>query len=700
MYQKGKVKINSRQQDILSLLLQTSSYITLKEISDHLRTSIRTIQRELPGLDKTLEAYDLSLHKKSGVGIAIVGDHTGKQHLLQQIPSNKSIKIYLPEERQYRMKHLFLTLKEPTKLYYFSHKFNVAEATISNDLLKIESWFEQHRLRLVRRPGFGVSLEGDEKHIRQAMIELLYQDFSQEQLMNSLSSYTHSSAAVTAIHDHLARFIEPQAIFKIEQSLQRMISEDNFELSDSAYIELVIHIALALHRLKQGEHVKFDHSLLESLKETEEYNWANQTLMELGLFLHMKIPESEVCYITMHLLGSEARKAHLNPSAFPVEEYAYQMIRIVEKELKVSLESESSLHGNLCLHLKAAIHRIRHQLQIRNPSLSQIKETFATVFEATREAVSFLEKTLRCTIPEEEIGYLAMHFGASVETTIELRHKRCRALIVCTGGLGTSRLLAAQIEKKLPHIQVIDTVSLLSLEAWMKGGKPFDLIISTVPFIYKELPIIVVDFFLSPNDMKLIENHINSLETHHPEEIESNALIENKVNKINNYRDAMMHLIDNTYYSEPAHIRSKETVFEYVGQYLHQQFGIEKYGKVSEALEHREQQGGWVLSDDHLAILHCRSDAIDQMYVILVRLGAGVNWGTSNHPVDVRTVLVLLIPAVTPQESIEIMSEISAAIVEEPFVTALSTYEEDKVKAQIKFILERGFLKKTTHLLR
>ncbi|GAA3331536.1 hypothetical protein GCM10020331_088520 [Ectobacillus funiculus] len=79
-------------------------------------------------------------------------------------PSINPIKYFSPEERQYILKQLLLTLKEPTKLYYFSTKFNVTEATISNDLLKIEPWFEKkHGIKLIRKPGFGVYIEGNEK---------------------------------------------------------------------------------------------------------------------------------------------------------------------------------------------------------------------------------------------------------------------------------------------------------------------------------------------------------------------------------------------------------------------------------------------------------------------------------------------------------------------------------------------------------
>ena len=77
-----------------------------------------------------------------------------------------------------------LEKKEPTKLFYFSSIFKVSEGTISHDLDKVEKWIKKYRLDLVRKPGLGVYLTGNEKTFRKAMINLMYENLDENQILN------------------------------------------------------------------------------------------------------------------------------------------------------------------------------------------------------------------------------------------------------------------------------------------------------------------------------------------------------------------------------------------------------------------------------------------------------------------------------------------------------------------------------------
>lgn len=75
-------------------------------------------------------------------------------------------------DRPERRKRLILEiLKDKTlkKLYYYSELFGVSEATISADLEAAEEWFEPFNLKIIRKPGYGISIEGREKDFRLAL---------------------------------------------------------------------------------------------------------------------------------------------------------------------------------------------------------------------------------------------------------------------------------------------------------------------------------------------------------------------------------------------------------------------------------------------------------------------------------------------------------------------------------------------------
>ena len=72
--------------------------------------------------------------------------------------------------------------------------------------------------------------------------------------------------------------------------------------------------------------------------------------------------------------------------------------------------------------------------------LSAIKENYPLAFEAGVIAGIVIKEQTGIDIHENEIGYLALHFGAAIERRkTERPPKRC--LIVCASGAGSAQLL-------------------------------------------------------------------------------------------------------------------------------------------------------------------------------------------------------------------------------------------------------------------
>lgn len=697
----GSFRFNSRQQRVLSLLLQAPSSMTLKDISGMLDISVRTVQRELSELEPILTLFRLQLIKKSGVGIFVEGSGEDKRHLLDRLTVPESMNTYSPEERQCVLKYELLGIREPVKLFYFSDKLNVAEATISNDLLKIEPWFRKHGLNLVRKPGFGVNVEGSERQVRQAMIDLLYSQFSYEQIMDNFLAETGE----IALHPILM-FVEAASVPAIQRAVHRMVARRIVRMSDTAHIGLIVHISLALHRLRHGEAVELDRAQMSEFESSKRFQLIREIVAELGRELGVAIPDGEVFYIAMHVLGAEMIQSTLEPPRESIEAFADRMTRIVEKELKLSLESDVLLLRNLVLHLSTALHRIKLRLQIRNPLLQHIKEAYPDIFKAAAAAARYLESEIGRPVPVEEVGYLAMHYGAAVELIGQSASHKYKALIVCTGGLGTSRLLAAEIEKKLPHIRTVDSIALHHLEEWFQRGERVDLIISTIPFPpttreWLRVPVVTVSSFLLQEEMNRIQAALNGIDGQLGEDrAEERKQVENIVARIDRYRSALGHLAENIYAEEGVAVRSKQEVIAYTGRYARMAFGIEDERQLAGDLEAREQLGAWVFPEAGISILHCRSSVIKQQYTIVFRLNGSVDWGTAQAPIPVGSVLIMLIPENALKEQLEMMGEISAATTNASFLQAIADAPCAALKQEIVHVLEKGFIRRISHLTR
>ena len=122
----------------------------------------------------------LSYMKRNVNGLADSAAIASLKELLGQVTDHN----YTPQERQSIIVSRLLPSHEPVKLFALSSLLGVTDSTISNDLDKLEGWFKGHGLELVRKPGLGVFVAGEEQSIRQAIVTYIYDNIEENELLN------------------------------------------------------------------------------------------------------------------------------------------------------------------------------------------------------------------------------------------------------------------------------------------------------------------------------------------------------------------------------------------------------------------------------------------------------------------------------------------------------------------------------------
>ncbi|MCI4170465.1 PRD domain-containing protein, partial [Bacillus spizizenii] len=108
-------------------------------------------------------------------------------------------------------------------------------------------------------------------------------------------------------------------------------------------------------------------------------------------------------------------------------------IEAVDREMKLGILHFKDLKIVLALHVKPAVIRNRYCMNLRNPMLAAIKELYPLAFEAGIIAGMVIKEQTGIDIHENEIVYLALHFGAAIESKkTESPPKRC--IFVCASG--------------------------------------------------------------------------------------------------------------------------------------------------------------------------------------------------------------------------------------------------------------------------
>lgn len=105
--------------------------------------------------------------------------------------------------------------------------------------------------------------------------------------------------------------------------------------------------------------------------------------------------------------------------------------------------------------------------------------------------------------PDDEIGYLVLYFAVSLDNVMK---RSFRILVVCSGGMGSSKMLSHRLEQEIPEICVRKEVSLIGFG--QENLDEYDLILSTIPLYIDKRNYLKVSPLLSRNELEQIHEAI------------------------------------------------------------------------------------------------------------------------------------------------------------------------------------------------
>lgn len=694
-----KNKITLRQKKILQELCNDDKYVTISNIAERLGISSRTVLRELSGVEKWLATWHCTLDKKSGLGIRLSGSLENKKAAIESLEEQTEVSGFTPAERQLVIISELLQDREPVKIFSFTKRLKVTEGTVSHDLDKIEEWLKDYDLRLIRKPGLGIYVEGSEKAVRQAIVNLIYENVNESQLLNLVKG---SKALEDKTRDRLLNLIEKDTIKKIETLIFELEKKLRYRLADNAYIGLLIHLTLAIQRIRKNEKIVIDKKYLNELKTYSEYEIAQDLTIQISQVFNIEIPEDETGYITMHLIGSKSF------DSFPVssekndtdelQKLTYEMIKIVEAETGYLLEYNESLFEGLISHLGPAINRLKMNLDIRNPLLQEIKEHYSSLFKLASKCVGVVEEKIGIKMPDSEIGYIAMHLGAALENS-KTRSKRIfRAAISCATGIGTSRLLATRIKKEYENIQVVEIISTLHIkEEWLKENG-IDFIISTVSLDNSSVPVVVVNPLLFEKDKAKINVAVRDLmskTSSYTNKVVKQLNLKDKLSNIRTSIDGMVQVLNNFFMEEHEKLDSIEQLIEKISSRIGD--SEENRELIKESLIQREEKGSTILTGYDAMLLHCRTSGVKELYFGIVRVKEGIVCINSEGQKEIiNLVIIMLAPEKCDRGLIEVLSFISETLIlEEDFIGRLKKDTWEELYYMMNSLMDKFYKRKT-----
>lgn len=681
-------QFTARQRQIILLLMNRLEGMTAAEIAAETGVSVRTVHREMDEIEKKLKALGAGLHKKSGTGIRLGFDDPGELERLRQLLLSGKPAGYSIEERKILVLCELLDADEPIKLFALGHSLKVTVATISNDLDELESWTNRFDLRMIRRRGYGVELEGEEGAKRRAIRRLAIENLDYSDMVGGGETLEGREAA-----GRLLSMIGKPLLLNVEKTLWDMNWEWTEGLSESAYTEMLIALSIAVSRIRQGRNI-------EAQERVKEGNFASDPLMadarafaaKLEAGLELRLSEPEIAHIgELFDTGREMTEvSELAHTDLEMVETVNRLMKSVMSRTGIPFQEDRILREGLVEHIGTAMKRIRAGTRIRNPLLSPIRKDYEDLFRIVRQSVD--EIISEYAIPDEEIGFLVMHFGASIERLNQLG-LHLRAILVCSSGLSSSRLLGTRLGKEMPQIEVLGNIS------WYEAARipedRYDLIISTIDLPLPDDKYVRLSPLLTPEDkekllrfiqrkgsqplsaMKLKEEErgqpasLEQLRAHADLMNEVVSLLDGfHVCRLNNAPDDLAGTVDRAL-----------AVVSAAG-------GISDAGHVARRLLDRERMGSQLIPETSLALFHTRSRSVVRPTLMLFRLAEAA---PLEDGAEAEVLLLMLAPKSLPKESLEVLSEISAMLLQPELIELMEQGGEEEIKSYLAKELQHFF---------
>lgn len=651
------MELTPKAKRMLQILLQTEGTMTMQALADQMKVSKRTAQREMDDISSFLKGTGVNLITKMGKGIWLDGETDKKQALLSELTKSE---VYDAGNREERRKRLILEIlkeKDLKKLCYYSNRFKVSESTISGDLEAVESWFAQYGIRIIRKLGSGIEVEGEETDYRRAIRVFIEENIDTAFLKEVYEKEDIPDFDRTIKGGTIQNIFNQDILKQVVECVAEYEDKQLEKLTESAYSGLIIHVTIAVNRILKGEIIEKECGIEEDVLSDKDYALAEELSKSLAKKFDIEIPKVETFYIYLHLKGAKHEKVQWDKDNIH-EETGKKILRIVNEMIDVFDPKDAWLYKQdnefiqgLLAHLQPTMIRLLYQMKIHNPVLDTVKQEYKDVYQKCVEASKVLEKYLDRKIPEDEIGFLAIHFGAA-KVRLESQREKLRPVhvgVVCASGIGISRLMSSRLKQAFRDRIQISVYGKRDVTPYITTKT--DFFVSSIPMEKTEIPTVFVNPFLNDEDMEEIHKLVHQYERlpEKSQEQDTFSLQLEKINLITAQINSVIKYMD--VFDVEADI-DFDSLLNVIGERLSPYQDRKEI--IIRDIRNREQIASQVFAEFGFALLHSRSQGVIRPTLAICLPGETEHF-TDPYFKDIKIVFVMLIPE---DENIDINGEI------------------------------------------
>lgn len=492
--------LSTRESSILTILLNSRNKQTVQDISNRLNINERTVYRELKNIKATLKTFQLELVSIPSEGFEIQGKPENLSALKQAFQKQNIHQILSVTERVDLVTLILLLEEDFIKMQAIAAELLVSLSTIKKDVAFLTDNLPEKGIQVISKKGEGIRLEAEMINRHILILDILTKHVASSEFI-AWFLLKHSK-------DSFYKKICFQKISEPLHFVYEQLGQLKADIDDNDLQELVILLSLWINvcHLTALPNNTIDTVEIE-LNQTGKKLYHRMIEKQRDVLAEKSHPEAFLDYLKwiIHLYFQQD-----SPNEFALPHFerdimlsVKEMVNNVETQLGVRLHGNERQIRDLSVHLRKAVTRINSGLFVRNPMKDEIKKNYLFIFEIVSKAAS--EVFGKEFFPEDELCFLVLYFVMMID---KLSNKAFRVLIVCSSGMGSSKMLTSRLEYEVPEVYVKDIISLTDLHN--KNVNDYELVLSTIPLPLAPEEYLKVSPLLNEQELALVQTKINN----------------------------------------------------------------------------------------------------------------------------------------------------------------------------------------------
>ena len=486
--------MNNNHIAVLKLLLQENTSLTAKTISSKLNVSVRTVKNYIYQINAQ---YPSTIHS-SRDGYAT--DFKKASQILQK-ETEKNTKSGIPQNSRERVNyilHRLMSSQTPVNLYDLCEELYISLSTLNHALTLAKRKIQDFNLEL-KHDSSELSFSGTEANKRKLLSTMVYDstDMNFADLSLIKKAYPHID------------------INFVQNSIDEIFNTSHMYINDYSLVNLILHIAIAIDRIKSGYS---NQSAIPQLKEDAltQYEIAENLSNKLASKLTLAYTPAEIYELSLLIASRATSIDYTALTKSNIKDYIgaghYQLvkelIKLIEDNYSIAIDNPE-FFVRFSLHVENLLVRAQNKHFCKNPLAEEIKTSCPLIYDISVMMAGLLKEKTGIFINDDEIAFIAFHLGGALEVQ-KVLHTKIKAVLFCPNYYDINTKLLMNINHRFSDDLLITDI--LTRESELKNLKNCDLIITTIPFSFlPPIPTLKISILFNQQSQNLLKEKINAI---------------------------------------------------------------------------------------------------------------------------------------------------------------------------------------------